>query len=87
MVFVELPLFQKLISFSDEDLRRIQNIILERPEAGKVLVKGQGLRKLRVALPERGKSGGRTGDLLLVRFRVSVSVDVCLSEECHGHSE
>jgi hypothetical protein len=73
MVFVELPLFQKLISFSDEDLRRIQNAILEHPEAGDVMVKGKGLRKLRVALPGRGKSGGAR-----VIYYWCVSASLCL---------
>jgi len=58
MVFIELPLFQKLLSFTDDDLRKVQNAILERPNVGEVMVKGQGLRKMRVSLPGRGKSGG-----------------------------
>jgi hypothetical protein len=58
MVFIEMPLFQKYVVFSDNNLREIQNVILENPEVGDVIVKGRGLRKMRVALPGRGKSGG-----------------------------
>jgi hypothetical protein len=58
MIFIELPLFQKLLSFSDEELRKMQNAILENPETGDVMVKGHGVRKMRVALPGRGKRGG-----------------------------
>ncbi|MHB1690111.1 MAG: type II toxin-antitoxin system RelE/ParE family toxin [Thiomonas sp.] len=36
----------------------MQNLILENPERGDLIVGGGGLRKLRYALPGRGKSGG-----------------------------
>ena len=58
MVFVELPLFQKYVAFSDDDLRLIQATIMERPGVGAVISGGKGLRKMRVSLPGRGKSGG-----------------------------
>jgi hypothetical protein len=58
MVFIELPLFQKYLRFSDEELRQLQTLILERPDAGDLLSGGHGLRKLRFPLPGRGKSGG-----------------------------
>lgn len=71
MVFIELPLFQRLLTFSDEDLRKIQNVLLERPETGEVIVKGHGLRKMRVALPGRGKSGRAR---VIYYWRASVSL-------------
>jgi hypothetical protein len=44
--------------FEDEALRDIQEMLLADPEAGDVIPGGGGLRKLRVALPGRGKRGG-----------------------------
>jgi hypothetical protein len=60
MVFVELPIFIRCADdlFSDEDLTELQNTLLANPDAGDVIPGGAGLRKLRVALPGRGKRGG-----------------------------
>lgn len=60
MVFVELPTFIKCAAslFSDEDLAELQLTLLENPEVGNVIPGGRGLRKLRVPLAGRGKSGG-----------------------------
>lgn len=58
MVFVELPLFNKYIAFTDDELRAVQNVILENPEAGDLIPGSGGLRKLRAALAGRGKRGG-----------------------------
>jgi len=60
MVFVELPVFVRCAAelFTDEDLSRIQVILLENPAAGDLMPGGRGLHKLRVPLPGRGKRGG-----------------------------
>lgn len=60
MIFVELPVFTRVAAglFDDEALRRIQEILLADPEAGYLIPAGGGLRKLRAALPGRGKRGG-----------------------------
>ena len=60
MVFIELPIFLKCAGelFSDEDLRVLQNTLLENPLAGDLIPGGRGLRKLRVPLSGRGKRGG-----------------------------
>lgn len=60
MVFVELPTFIKCAAslFNDEDLAELQLTLLENPEVGNVIPGGRGLRKLRVPLAGRGKSGG-----------------------------
>lgn len=60
MVFIELPIFLRCANelFSDEDLRELQNALLENPLAGDLIPGGRGLRKLRVPLPGRGKRGG-----------------------------
>ena len=60
MVFIELPIFVRRAAelFVDEDLARIQLILLENPAAGDLMSGGRGLRKLRVPLPGRGKQVG-----------------------------
>jgi hypothetical protein len=49
----------------DEQLADVQELLLTRPDAGKVIPKSGGLRKLRVAAKGHGKRGGGAGDLLL----------------------
>lgn len=58
MVFIELPLFHKYLDFTDEELRAVQNTILDRPDAGDLIPGSNGLRKLRAAIGGRGKRGG-----------------------------
>lgn len=45
------------MGLTDEDLRRLENEILKDPTAGAVMQGTGGLRKLRFALDNRGKSG------------------------------
>lgn len=42
----------------EEDLRELQAYLLEHPSAGDLVQGTGGVRKLRWALPGRGKSGG-----------------------------
>lgn len=60
MLIIETPIFTKQISstLSDEEYRLFQATLLDRPDAGKVIPGGGGLRKIRWALEGRGKSGG-----------------------------
>ncbi len=60
MICIELPIFIRCAAglFSDEDLRVMQNTLLENPNAGDLIQGGRGLRKLRVPLTGRGKRGG-----------------------------
>ena len=60
MVFIELPIFIRCAAelFTDEDLAELQTILLENPSTGALVPGGRGLRKVRVALPGRGKRGG-----------------------------
>jgi hypothetical protein len=44
--------------FSDEDQRAVEWALAANPEAGAVIAGTGGVRKLRVALTGRGKSGG-----------------------------
>lgn len=45
------------IGLTDEDLRRLQQEILQNPKAGDVVQGTGGLRKMRFAFEHRGKSG------------------------------
>ena len=60
MLFVETRIFtqQAAALLDDEDLRGLQNLLLEKPNRGAVVSGTGGLRKLRLALPGRGKRGG-----------------------------
>lgn len=60
MVFVEMPIFLRCAEslFTDDDLADLQRALLENPLAGDLIKESGGLRKLRVPLPGRGKSGG-----------------------------
>lgn len=58
--FIEVPLFTKRwkeIGLSDEDLLALQIILLKNPESGPVMEGTGGIRKVRFALENRGKSG------------------------------
>lgn len=60
MVFIELPPFIAFAAewWSDEDLRRLQNALLNQPDAGDLIRGGSGLRKLRWSAQGKGKRGG-----------------------------
>jgi hypothetical protein len=60
LTFVETPIFssQLVDCVEDEDFRAFQNELLKNPIQGDLLVGCRGLRKTRMALPGRGKSGG-----------------------------
>src|SRR4051794_1147803 len=58
--FEELPGFTKEVVrlLDDDSYAELQIALIKDPTQGKPLVAGGGLRKLRWALPGRGKSGG-----------------------------
>lgn len=60
MIFIETPVFTREIEkhLSDNDLRRLQSILLLRPESGAVIKGSGGLRKVRWAKSGSGKRGG-----------------------------
>lgn len=60
LTFVETPIFSRQLAecVEDEDFRAFQNELLGDPESGDLLVGCRGLRKTRMTLAGRGKSGG-----------------------------
>ncbi len=70
MTFTEHPVFTRRITelLSDEEYREFQSELAANPDAGDVIPGLGGLRKIRLALPGRGKRGGaRVLYLLFVR--------------------
>lgn len=60
MEIIETPIFTKRIRsvLSDDEYSGLQWALVINPEAGAVIPGGGGLRKLRWAVPGKGKSGG-----------------------------
>jgi len=73
--FVMMPEFDRKwqkLGLDDNDLRELQEILLQNPKAGKVIRGTKGLRKLRVAFEKQGKSG--SGRVAYVDFTVHETV-------------
>ncbi len=60
MVFVETTVFERLVtaSLSDRDYAALQQELADRPDAGRLIEGGAGIRKLRCAASGSGKRGG-----------------------------
>jgi hypothetical protein len=60
VTFIELPLFTELITdlVDDASYAEFQKELLRQPEKGDLMQHAGGLRKVRMRLPGRGKSGG-----------------------------
>ena len=46
------------LKLSDDDLRKLELLIIQKPHLGKVIRGTGGLRKIRLSLGSKGKSGG-----------------------------
>jgi mRNA-degrading endonuclease RelE of RelBE toxin-antitoxin system len=60
VVFVETSVFSRLLGnyLSDDEYRRFQNHLVERPDIGAVIKASGGVRKVRWRAGGKGKSGG-----------------------------
>jgi len=60
MVFIETSIFTKKHTqyLSDDEYRELQNFLMNKPNAGDLIQKTGGLRKLRWSLGNKGKQGG-----------------------------
>jgi hypothetical protein len=77
MVFIETPIFtrQVLEVLTDEQYALLQGSLVARPDSGDLIRGSSGIRKLRWALPGRGKSGGVRVINFLARNGIS-NIDV-----------
>lgn len=60
MVFLETPVFTRQIKdlVDDEDCRLLQVRLIANPDAGDLIPRSGGLRKVRMGVAGRGKRGG-----------------------------
>jgi hypothetical protein len=60
MEFIESPIFTRLVYnyISDHEYGVLQQYLALHPESGDLIPQSGGLRKIRVAMKNRGKSGG-----------------------------
>ncbi len=60
MIFIETPLFTKQVvdALEDDVYGDLQRRLALDPDIGPVVRRGGGIRKIRWALPGKGKSGG-----------------------------
>jgi len=60
MQIVETSVFSRQVQslLTDEEYRELQDLLVSRPDSGKVIQGSGGLRKLRWSAGKRGKSGG-----------------------------
>ena len=60
VIFLETPVFTRQIKelIDDETYHGLQLRLFANPEAGDLIPRSGGLRKIRMALPGRGKRGG-----------------------------
>lgn len=60
MIFIETTIFTKAIikQLTDDSYKLLQKSLIINPEHGKLIPSSNGLRKLRWALEDKGKSGG-----------------------------
>ena len=73
--FVMMPEFDRQwrkLGLGDNELRQLQEILLENPKAGAVIRGTKGLRKIRIAFEGQGKSG--SGRVAYVDFTVHETV-------------
>lgn len=60
MIFIETPVFTRQIKalVEDEEYRLLQLRLVANPDAGDLIPRSGGLRKIRVGVTGRGKRGG-----------------------------
>ena len=60
MVIIETSIFTRQVQalLDDDDYRRLQTVLVIRPDAGALIPGSGGLRKIRTGAPGRGKRGG-----------------------------
>lgn len=69
--FIYTPMFESMVRnlLDDEAMRQVELRLLSEPRAGALVAGTGGVRKMRVALPGRGRSGGARIAYLFVELR------------------
>jgi hypothetical protein len=72
--FVRLPSFERTAAgvLSEEDIRCLEQVLIENPRGGQVVPGTGGVRKIRVATEGRGKRGSARVIYLYVELREKV---------------
>lgn len=73
--FKEVPMFTRKwneLGLTDEDLRKLENTLLEDPKSGKAIQGTGGLRKIRIPIEHQGKRGG--GRVIYVDIEVKETI-------------
>lgn len=85
--FVFLPSFERSAAglLSEEDIRELELTLLENPREGAVIKNTSGVRKVRLALPGRGKSGGTRVIYLYVEVRQKIYLLLCYPKNEQGN--
>ena len=83
--FIEVPHFTKKwfdLGFTEDDLLKLENRLMENPEAGVLMKDTGGIRKVRIAFKGKGKSGGaRACYVDFVTFETIYLIDVFTKNE------
>lgn len=60
MQFIETSVFTRQVTtlLTDAEYRQLQIVLASRPDAGAIIQRSGGLRKIRWSMGERGKRGG-----------------------------
>jgi hypothetical protein len=77
--FVFLPSFERSSAglLSEDDIRELENTLLEEPRKGAVMRDTGGVRKVRAAIEGRGKSGSTRVVYLYVEAREKIYFLLC----------
>ena len=69
--FVAIPAFEKSVKkvLTEEDRRELELLLLSNPEAGPLIPRTGGFRKLRFARPSRGE--GKSGGTRIIYYLVT----------------
>ena len=60
------------LGLTDEDLRKLENTLLEDPKSGKAIQGTGGLRKIRIPIRDQGKRGG--GRVIYVDIEIKETI-------------
>ena len=74
---IEVPMFTKKwheLGLTDEELRNLENVLLENPKAGDAIQGTGGLRKIRVSMESKGK--GKRGGARVIYVDIEVKETV-----------